>query len=276
HREPYDKNYIHIVYALDKKILSSAVVSVASIVDATADPSMLFFHFVTVKFPAEPVSAMISSCVRGSFRYDAVEWTDIPEVIASMQIRDPMRQDLAAPANYARFYVGALYPHIDRFLYIDTDTFVSEDIKQLWEFDIGSNVLGLRDWCKDNFPQIMFKKHYNEKQPEAYHIMHSNHSDCFPNAGVMIVNQRRFEELKILEKIEALVVKNRKEFVYSLGSQPLVTLTCWDLYTPIPQTWNGGTKRDAKDCCALDHYAGHPKPWEKKAKKSTVPRIVKW
>ncbi|CAM9364158.1 unnamed protein product, partial [Ectocarpus fasciculatus] len=258
----YDKDYIHILYALDEKMLPSTVVSVASIANATTDPSILFFHFVTVKFPAESVVAMISSCVRGSFRYDAVEWTDIPEVITTMKIRFPGRQDLAASANYVRFYVGALYPNIDRFLYIDTDTFVSKDIKELWDFDIGNNVLGLRDWCKNNFPQTMFTRHYNKTQPEAYHIMHSNHSDCFPNAGVMIVNQRRFEELKILEKIEALIVKNQKVFVYNLGSQPLVTLTCWDLYTPIPQTWNGGTKRDA-DCCALDHYSGHPKPWER-------------
>ncbi|CAN0449030.1 unnamed protein product, partial [Ectocarpus fasciculatus] len=264
----YDKNYIHIVYALDENLLSSAVVSVASIVDATADPSMLFFHFVTVKFPAESVSAMISSCVRGSFRYDTVEWTDIPEVITSMKIRAKGRQDLAAPANYVRFYVGALYPNIDRFLYIDTDTFVSKDIKQLWDVDLGINVLGLRDFCDHGFPKHMFKQHYNKKQPEAQHIMNSNHSDCFPNAGVMVVNQRRFEELKILEKIEALIVKNRKEFVYELGSQPLITLTCWDHYTPIPKTWNVASigkfmEKHIDDCCALNHFTGHPKPWEK-------------
>ena len=277
HREAYDKNYIHIVYALDKNLLPPTVVSVASIVEVSADPSMLFFHFVTVKLPAQSVTALISACVPGSFRHDAVEWTEIPEVIRTMKIRHPSRQDLAAAPNYVRFYVGVLYPNIDRFIYIDTDTFVTRDIKQLWDVYLGDNVMGLRDICSGEFAQEMFQRHYNNSKPEVYHIMHSNHSNCFPNAGVMIVNQRRFNELNILEKVENLMVRNRKGFIYNLGSQPLITLTCWDHYVPIPSTWNySGREGRVADCCALYHYTGHPKPWEPAVSSTNITRMKLW
>jgi len=77
---------------------------------------------------------------------------------------------------------------------------------------------------------VVQHKHYNVLSPVFLEVFKHTNYNCYPNAGVMLVDQQRFNQLKLLERIEQLIKLNKVEFIYRLGSQPLVTLTTWGRY----------------------------------------------
>jgi len=184
-------------------------------------------------------------------------WSPIPPVILGMTIRGTHRQELAAPANYARFYVSSIFPSLNRFIYIDNDIIAVGSINELWAIDLGkSNVVGLVHECGTRFfKHVVQHKHYNVLSPVFLEVFKHTNYNCYPNAGVMLVDQQRFNQLKLLERIEQLIKLNKVEFIYRLGSQPLVTLTTWGRYLPLDDKWNARSGINASDAVLL-HYNG--------------------
>lgn len=60
--------------------------------------------------------------------YEAKHWTNIPDVIIKMKVRGE-RSELNAIANYARFYISQIFPHLKKFIYIDNDVIALKGIK---------------------------------------------------------------------------------------------------------------------------------------------------
>ena len=52
------------------------------------------------------------------------------------------------------------------------------------------------------------------------------------------MNQTLFNQLQLLHKVETLIKLNQHEFIYQLGSQPLVVLSTWKNYLPLEAKWN--------------------------------------
>jgi len=241
-RSDDDDNYIHIVYATDEIMVPLTVISVASIIRFSQRPMRLFFHIVLIgiHWDEDFINEMRVS-LGGLSSFEAITWSPLPEIIRNMKVRKKKRQDLAAPANYARFYISKLFPLLDRFIYLDNDIFAIRAVDSLWSEDLGSNVFGLVHDCDQWFQtHVLSLGNYNISHPIVKrlfgdHVM--NHS-CHPNAGMMLVNQRLFNEGKYLEKIERLARLNQKEFLYRLGSQPLVVLTSWNNYSALPEKYN--------------------------------------
>jgi len=237
-----DDRYIHIVYAMDEVMIPLTVISMASIIRFSPTPQRLFFHFVLVgiKWDKDFIHEMKVSMGNQS-SFEAVTWNPLPEIIRNMKVRKKERQDLVAPANYARFYISYLFPSLHRFIYLDNDIFAIRAIDPLWDEDLGTNVFGLVHDCGKWFRiHVMSLENYNITHPMVRHIFGEqlmNYS-CHPNAGVMLVNQQLFNEGKHLDKIEKLVRLNQHEFLYRLGSQPLVVLTSWNNYSALSEKYN--------------------------------------
>jgi lipopolysaccharide biosynthesis glycosyltransferase len=202
----------------------------------------LFFHFVLIgiHWDEDFLNEMRIS-LGGLSSFEAITWNSLPEIIRNMKVRKKERQDLAAPANYARFYISKLFPLLDRFIYLDNDIFAIRAVDSLWSEDLGGNVFGLVHDCDQWFrTHVMSLGNYNISHPIVKRLFGDqvmNHS-CHPNAGMMLVNQRLFNEGKYLEKIERLARLNQREFLYRLGSQPLVVLTSWNNYSALPEKYN--------------------------------------
>lgn len=64
-----------------------------------------------------------------------------------------------------------------------------------------------------------------------------------------------YNRLHILEQIESLIRLNQREYVYELGSQPLIVLTTWGRYLSLHKRFNAvlGTKIRSP---VLIHYKG--------------------
>lgn len=93
-------------------------------------------------------------------------------------------------------------------------------------------VVGMVDQCGHQFTEDFYDT-YNMTHPIIKKIFKGIHVEsihCYPNAGVMLMNQTLFNELDLLNKIEKLIAINQNEFLYKLGSQPLIVLT-WYIYS---------------------------------------------
>jgi hypothetical protein len=172
---------------------------------------------------------------------EVATWDPLPSAIRNMKIRKRERQDLAAPANYARFYISQVFPSLRRFIYLDNDVMAQRSLSQLWEVDLGTSKVGMVHDCGSWFQNHVVKlQNYNISHPVIKRIFGPELSSyhCHPNAGVMLVNERLRRKYKDLLEVEKLLALNQKEFLYKLGSQPLVVLTNWNHYLPIENKWN--------------------------------------
>lgn len=233
---------IHIVFSTDSTMIPLTVVSIISIIHKADDPRNLFFHLMLIdsKWTADFVDD-VKVALGNAISLEVATWDPLPSAIRNMKIRKRERQDLAAPANYARFYVSQVFPSLRRFIYLDNDVMAQRSLSQLWDVDLGTSKVGMVHDCGSWFQNHVVKlQNYNISHPVIKRIFGpelSNHH-CHPNAGVMLVNERLRRKYKDLLEVEKLLALNQKEFLYKLGSQPLVVLTNWNHYLPIDNKWN--------------------------------------
>ena len=252
---------IHIIYSFDPSKLTQALISMESIVKYSKSPLHLHFHLILVDFvdDMDTLTQKVVKCLSKT-NVNVLLW-DPPIIIRTMQVRLKSRPELAAAPNYVRFYVKDLIPGIQKFLYIDNDVIARRPIEELWNIDLKDNVLGLVHECGKRFvTHVVKKRTYNLSHPLVLNVFgdSSNYDKhCFPNAGVMFVNQTKFDELHLREKVEFLIKRNREEFIYLLGSQPLVVLSVWNHYLPLSEEWNARSGRETKNP-GLIHFNGGP------------------
>lgn len=231
---------IHVVYAFDEDSVAMAMVSAWSVINSSIDPSRLSFHFMLVdQYWSNEFLVEVANSLNPLSSFEASTWEPLPSVIRRMKIRG-RRKDLSAPANYARFYVSKVFPKLDRFIYLDNDVLAVRSIDELWMVPLGrSNVIAMVNQCDGRFRSHVIKHHFfNTKHPIFRDTFGVKNYSCYPNAGVMLVNQTLYNELNQLQRVEELIKLNQKEFIYELGSQPLVVLTNWNSYLPLEPKWN--------------------------------------
>lgn len=168
---------------------------------------------------------------------------------------------LHTDANFVRFVLPSLFPTLPKVLWLDTDTFIQCDIVPLVR-DALSNcshavaaipregINGIEQWYLDE---------------EQIDIQHSF------NAGVSIMDLKRWRERRLSQKVYSLVRldRNGERSIYHLGSQPPMNLAIGDDFEHLPLKWNVdglGYKRGLrakqmkKNSCLL-HWNGRWKPW---------------
>jgi hypothetical protein len=63
-----------------------------------------------------------------------------------------VRQALEHPLNYARNYLAELLePCVRRFIYLDSDLVLVDDVAKLWRTDLGGRTVGALEYCHTNF-----------------------------------------------------------------------------------------------------------------------------
>lgn len=129
---------IHIVYALDKHMLPLTLISVESIIEYHSNISNIYFHFVLINMTwNKHFINDLHKTFDNKINFESITWSPIPNIIQEMKIRKTERQDLAAPANYARFYISNLFPNLKRFIYLDNDIIAIKPLDDLWNIDLG-------------------------------------------------------------------------------------------------------------------------------------------
>ncbi|KAF2314922.1 hypothetical protein GH714_037182 [Hevea brasiliensis] len=142
---------IHVTMTLDANYLRGTMAAVLSILQHSACPENIEFHFLWGRFEPEVFSNIMSTFPYLQFR---IYRFDSNRVRA--KISKSIRQALDQPLNYARIYLADILPsNLKRIIYLDSDLVVVDDIARLWEVDLKGKVLGAPEYCHANLPSVM-------------------------------------------------------------------------------------------------------------------------
>ena len=216
----HDNDVIHIIYSLDIKMLSLFMISVVSIIQNSINPERLYFHIVLIDMEWDEkllneLTYILTSNHTYKSKFEAISWNPIPNIIKTIHIRGT-RQELASPANYARLYVSSIFKNsnIDRYIYLDNDIIAIKPIEKLWNLDLQGNIIGMAEDCFDGIESNFYSHVVKEKKYPNYNLTHpivleafnyTYNYTCYPNAGVMLVDQSMFTNYDILSKIGLLI-----------------------------------------------------------------------
>ena len=100
--------------------------------------------------------------------------------------------------TYYRLFIASLFPEYDKVLYLDCDLVVLGDISELYNLELGDNILGAApEQYVQNTDEFRL---YAEKALGV-------DPDSYVNAGVLVMNLKEFRKAKIEEKFITLITK---------------------------------------------------------------------
>jgi lipopolysaccharide biosynthesis glycosyltransferase len=153
--------------------------------------------------------------------------------------------------TYARIVVGSLLD-IDRVIYLDTDLLIAADIRPLWETDLAGNVgaaapdPGIR-LLRDDYP---FDDDCGDER--------------YFNSGVMLIDLRRWRELKVQEQLLRMITEAPTKFKW--WDQTAMNALFRRQVLFVDSRWNTfaeslAVRQPAQG--AIFHYVGPVKPWNR-------------
>ena len=181
----------------------------------------------------------------------SINFMDISAHIANIynQLKDVFYFSLAA---YYRLFAGSLFPQYSKILYLDCDTVILGDISQLYNIDLGDNILGgILDYAVRSTPE--FQKYVKEAVSVA--------PDKYINSGILVINLEKFRENKIEEKFINLIQNYNFEVVDP--DQAYLNFLCKDKIKYLPNGWNKtAAAKILEGNLNIVHYALCDKPWQ--------------
>ncbi|GFP95199.1 probable galacturonosyltransferase-like 10 [Phtheirospermum japonicum] len=260
-------SFIHVAMTLDSKYLRGSIASVHSILKHTSCPENIHFHFITSCSTSYELTKIITSTFPSlSFKiYPFDNENKVKHLISSS-----IRPALENPLNYARIYLAEILDScINRVVYLDSDTIVVDDIRNLWSITLsGSRVIGAPEYCRANFTN------YFNGEFWADPILSSafqGKRPCYFNTGVMVMDLQRWRNGDYTKRIEQWMEIQKHRRIYELGSLPPFMLVFGGEIEGIDHRWNQhglGGDNVANSCRVLHpgrvsllHWSGKGKPW---------------
>ena len=241
------KQVIPIFYACDDAFVKFTVVSMHSIIkNASKDYQYKFYilHTGITEKMMEHVYGLRTDNVD-------VEFRDVTDYLRSISHKLPLR-DYYSKTTYFRLFIAEMFPEYDKAIYIDSDTVVQGDISEMYLTDVGEAYLGA---CNE---QVMVQVDVYGKYVER--VVGVSRYNFF-NAGVLLINCRRFRASHVLDKFtEYLGIYN---FAVT-QDEDYLNLICKDHVHWLDQRWNteifGEIPYPIEEAKVL-HYIMTNKPW---------------
>ena len=154
--------------------------------------------------------------------------------------------------TYYRMFIASLFPQYDKVVYLDCDLVVLGDISELYNTDLGDNILGA---APEQFVQNT--KEFRLYAKEALGV----DPDGYVNAGVLLMNLKEYRKNKIEEKFIDFIT----EYDFDLldPDQAYLNYLCRGKIHVLPNGWN---KEPMSLICEgkknIVHYALYKKPWQ--------------
>ncbi|XP_065009474.1 probable galacturonosyltransferase-like 2 [Musa acuminata AAA Group] len=257
---------VHVAMTLDVTYLRGSMAAVLSVLQHTACPQSIFFHFV-----ATSAAGYLSATVAGSFPSLAFQihpFADEPTVAGL--ISTSVRAALDRPLNYARSYLPRLIPQcVRRVVYLDSDLVLVDDIAGLASTPIPDGVaLAAPEYCNANFTSYFTPTFWANP---ALSVAFEARRACYFNTGVMVMELGRWRDGGYTERIEEWMDLQKRMRIYELGSLPPFLLVFAGRIAAVEHRWNqhglGGD--NYRGLCrdlhpgpvSLLHWSGKGKPW---------------
>ncbi|XP_020102351.1 probable galacturonosyltransferase-like 4 [Ananas comosus] len=259
---------VDIAMTLDANYLRGTMAAVLSILQHTACPESVGFHFLAARAPDPDLVAAI----RAAFPYLSFRVYRFDPAPVRRRISPSVRHALDQPLNYARIYLPHLLPpHVARVIYLDSDVVVVDDIRHLWQVDLGEHVVAAPEYCHANFTAYFTGAFWSDRALAATFRGRGRRRPCYFNTGVMVMDVDKWRRGGYTRMVEDWMMVQKRKRIYHLGSLPPFLLVLAGDIKAVDHRWNqhglGGDNIEGR-CRSLHpgpisllHWSGKGKPW---------------
>lgn len=239
---------IPIFFAVDDGYIPFLSVALESLIDHSKESNYYLIKILYTKISEENKNK-IKKYERENI---SIEFVDLNKYIE--KITDKLyTRDYYSKTTYFRLFIPELYPQYDKILYLDSDIVILSDIADLYNHDLGDNLVGgVPDGAVQN---IEIFQEYVEKVVGV-----SSYKNYF-NAGILIMNLKELRKFKFQEKF--LYLLETVKFTVA-QDQDYLNRLCKGRVTLIKKDWNKmpipGDEINYEDI-KLVHYNLSYKPW---------------
>ena len=163
-----------------------------------------------------------------------------------------LRCDYFTLTIYFRLFIPAMFPELDKGIYIDSDVVVLGDLAELFDIDLGDNYIGA---CNDKSvvdvpPLARYMEEYIGVKKEEY-----------INSGVLLMNLKLLREKGFDEHF--LTLLNRYHFDSIAPDQDYINAICNGRIKYLGEEWDAMPNDNAPELegARLIHYNLFSKPW---------------
>ncbi|KAK9164069.1 hypothetical protein Syun_004971 [Stephania yunnanensis] len=273
---------VHVAMTLDATYLRGSMAAILSILQHSACPENIDFHFITSDASD---GASLRRTLAASFPYLRFSLYPFRSSSVLGLISTSIRSALDCPLNYARNYLPHLLPLcLRRVVYLDSDLLLVDDIAKLSATPLGpSSVLAAPEYCNANFTSYFTPTFWSNP---ALSLTFADRRPCYFNTGVMVIDLHRWRAGRYTSKIEEWMELQKRMRIYELGSLPPFLLVFAGNIAPVDHRWNqhglGGD--NFRGLCrdlhpgpvSLLHWSGKGKPWARLDANRPCPLDALW
>ena len=168
------------------------------------------------------------------------------------RVENKLRCDYFTLTIFFRLFIADMFPEYDKGIYLDSDIVVPGDISELYNIDLGNNIIGAsRDHSIQEIPELQYyTKNAIGKDIKEY-----------INSGILLLNLKMMREKKFSEKF--LYLLNKYHFDTVAPDQDYLNAMCMGKVKFLDETWDVMPNDNKKpfENPNLIHYNLFAKPW---------------
>jgi lipopolysaccharide biosynthesis glycosyltransferase len=246
-----NKNFIEIVFTSSGKYAPFAATTALSILKNTNE--QVRFHVLTENFKSEDKKIVTDFIL--NFPNASIEFVDITEKLKLFE--GAYLSWFSSFIPYARILIPQLIT-VPKAIYLDLDTIVCCDIRELWNTDLCVNGKEYALMAKRS------SENYRKRVVELCHALNLDSNHIYFSSGVLVMNLVKWEEDKIAEK--CIEIAKQCEKIKFLDQDVLNIYFDNNNYVPLQTEYNSYpvmvTEEEKKYFePKIIHYAGPKKPW---------------
>lgn len=241
---------IPIFFATDDNYAPFLAVCLKSMLDKASKDYFYKIYVLTTNLAPEYQEGVKKSCTPNS----SIEFISLKNELDKIQDLFHLR-DYYSKETYYRFFIPDLFPNYEKVLYVDCDIIFRDDVSKLYNTDIKDYFVAAA--VEEVMQTVPVFGEYVEK------FLGVKRENYF-NAGVLLINNKRFLKFKIAEKF----VELSKQYTFRVTQdEDYLNVLCKDRVKYLDLGWNKTAYKnpdfDDKDL-KLIHYKINWKPWHYK------------
>ena len=163
-----------------------------------------------------------------------------------------LRADYFTLTIFFRLFIPEMFPEWDKGIYLDSDVVVPGDISQLYDFDLGENLIGA---CRDL--SIVDIPPFVDYVDNAVGVGIDN----YVNSGILLMNMKALREAGLERRF--LELHDAYQFDSVAPDQDYLNVLCHGKILYLPNEWDTMPAKDVPEDPSpkLIHYNLFMKPW---------------
>lgn len=142
----------------------------------------------------------------------------------------------------------------DKVLYIDADVIIRKNISDIFDFNLGDNIVGA---CVDYLDKI-------KKAVNNYQELELDGEEEYFNAGLLLIDIKKYLNNNTSEKVFNTVLKNKNNLIaqdkWVQDDQYGLNVVLYKNWYKLPICFNYGSELNFDDKAKIVHFIGNGKP----------------